>query len=159
MEHRDGAGTRAPETSQTLDRGLRLLELVASAPAGYSISELSEHLRLNRTVVYRLVATLEQHGLARRGAGGRITAGLGLFRLGQSVQPVLQAKATPVLRALADEVGATAHLTIAEGDEATAVAVVEPRWTDFHVAYRVGARHHVREAAAGKAIELGRSTA
>lgn len=147
----------AAETSQTLDRGVRLLQLVASTSTGYSVSELAGTLGLNRTVVYRLVATLDQHGLTARGTGGRVTAGLALFRLGQSVQPVLQAKATPVLRALADEVGATAHLTIADGEEAIAVVVVEPRWTDYHVAYRVGARHHVREAAAGKAIELGRT--
>ena len=32
----------------------------------------------------------------------------------------------------------TAHLTIADGGEALAIAVVEPTWTDFHVGYRVG---------------------
>lgn|SRR5699024_8083190 len=147
------------ETSQTLDRGLQVLQLVATSPTGYSISELSEHFELSRTVVYRLVATLEGHRLVRRSSSGRVTAGLGLFTLGQAVRPALQTKAAPILRALADEVGATAHLTLAEGDEAMAVAVVEPRWSDFHVAYRVGARHRITEAAAGKAIQLGRSQA
>ncbi|UYM04111.1 IclR family transcriptional regulator [Solicola gregarius] len=147
----------AAEISQTLDRGLRLLDAVAVEPAGYSIGDLADRLELNRTVVYRLVATLELHGLVHRDRSGRVTAGLGLIPLGQAVRPVLQARATPVLRALADEVGATAHLTVAEGEEATAIAVVEPRWSDFHVAYRVGARHDVRDAAAGRAILLGRS--
>jgi DNA-binding IclR family transcriptional regulator len=59
-----------------------------------------------------------------------------------------------VLRGLAEHVGATAHLTVADGDEAQAVAVVEPSWTDFHVAYRVGSRHPLRRGAAGKAILL-----
>ena len=145
------------EISQTLDRGLRLLDAVALEPAGYSIGELAERLDLNRTVVYRLVATLERHGLAHRDSSGRVTAGLGLIPLGQAVRPVLQARTVPVLRVLADELGATAHLTVAEGDEAIAIAVVEPRWTDFHVAYRVGARHDVRDAAAGRAILLGRT--
>lgn len=146
------------ETSQTLERGLRLLTLVASSQAGYSIGELSRALELNRTIVYRLAATLEQHGLVRRDASGKVGAGLGLVQLGHSMQPVLQSRAIPVLRALADEVGATAHLTIAEGDEAVALAVVEPRWTDLHVAYRVGARHRLGDGAAGKAILLGRTT-
>lgn len=147
----------AAEISQTLDRGLRLLDAVALEPAGYSIGELAERLGLNRTVVYRLVATLERHGLAHRDEAGRVTAGLGLIPLGQAVRPVLQSRTVPVLRVLADELGATAHLTVAEGDEAIAIAVVEPRWTDFHVAYRVGARHDVRAAAAGRAILLGRT--
>lgn len=145
------------EISQTLDRGIRLLAAVASEPSGYSIGQLAERLGLNRTVVYRLVATLEGHGLAHRDESGRVTAGLGLIPLGQAVRPVLQSRTLPVLRVLADELGATAHLTVAEGDEATAIAVVEPRWTDFHVAYRVGARHDVHDAAAGRAILIGRT--
>jgi DNA-binding IclR family transcriptional regulator len=44
--------------------------------------------------------------------------------------------------------------TAADGDEALALAVVEPSWTDFHVAYRVGARHPLSQGAAGKAIGL-----
>lgn len=147
----------AAEISQTLDRGLRLLDTVAVEPAGYSIGELADRLGLNRTVVYRLVATLERHGLAHRDESGRVTAGLGLIPLGQAVRPVLQARTVPVLRVLADELGATAHLTVAEGEEAIAIAVVEPRWTDFHVAYRVGARHDVHDAAAGRAILIGRT--
>jgi DNA-binding IclR family transcriptional regulator len=43
---------------------------------------------------------------------------------------------------------------VADGDEALALAVVEPTWTDFHVAYRVGARHALSQGAAGKAITL-----
>lgn len=147
------------EISQTLDRGLRLLDVVALEPSGYSIGELATRLDLNRTVVYRLVATLERHGLAHRDDSGRVTAGLGLIPLAQAVRPVLQARTVPVLRALADELGATAHLTVAEGDEAIAIAVVEPRWTDVHVAYRVGARHDVHEAAAGRAILIGAARA
>jgi hypothetical protein len=61
-----------------------------------------------------------------------------------------------VLRGLAEELGCTAHLTVADGGEALAIAVVEPTWTDFHVAYRVGARHPLDQGAAGKAILLGR---
>lgn len=147
----------AAEISQTFDRGLRLLQAVAAEPSGYAIGELAERLELNRTVVHRLVATLERHGLVHRDSAGRVTAGLGLVPLAQAVHPVLQARAAPILRALADDLGATAHLTVAEGDEAFAIAVVEPRWTDVHVAYRVGARHDVRDAAAGRAILLGRS--
>ena len=35
---------------------------------------------------------------------------------------------------------------------------VEPTWTDFHVAYRVGARHSLELGAAGKAIAAGNRT-
>jgi DNA-binding IclR family transcriptional regulator len=146
----------AAETSQTLDRGLRVLAVLAATPNGFTVTELASAVGVNRTVVYRLVTTLEQHGLARRDAAGRLHVGLGVLTLARGLQPVLRQLATPVLRALAEDLGATAHLTLADGGEALAIAVVEPSWTDFHVAYRVGARHPLQLGAAGKAILLGR---
>jgi DNA-binding IclR family transcriptional regulator len=145
------------ETSQTLDRGLRVLEELADSSRGLTVTELAERIGVNRTVVYRLVSTLEQHGLARRDSTGRLHVGLGVLGLARSLQPVLREIAGPVLRALAEEVGATAHLTLAEGGEALAIVVVEPSWTDFHVSYRVGARHRLDRGAAGRAILLGRT--
>jgi DNA-binding IclR family transcriptional regulator len=147
------------ETSQTLDRGLRVLSVLARSPGGLTVTELSSAVGVNRTVVYRLVATLEQHGLARRDATGRLHVGLGVLALARGLQPVLRELANPVLRRLAEELGTTAHLTVADGGEALAIAVVEPSWTDFHVAYRVGARHPLSQGAAGKAILLGRRRA
>jgi DNA-binding IclR family transcriptional regulator len=144
------------ETSQTLDRGLRVLDALASAPGGLTVTELAGQLGVNRTVVYRLVSTLELHALVRRDGRGRLHVGLRVLHLASAVQPVLRDLAVPVLRALAERVGCTAHLTVADGEEALALAVVEPSWTDFHVAYRVGARHPLSKGAAGKAILAGR---
>lgn len=146
----------ATETSQTLDRGLHVLRVLSGTPGGLTVTELAAALGVNRTVVYRLVSTLEQHALVRRDTAGRLHVGLGVLHLASAVQPVLRDLAVPLLRELAEQVGCTAHLTVADGDEALALAVVEPSWTDFHVAYRVGARHSLRLGAAGKAILLGR---
>jgi DNA-binding IclR family transcriptional regulator len=147
----------AAETSQTLDRGLRALRTLAESPGGMTVTALAAQIGVNRTVVYRLVATLEQHGLVRRDAGGRLHVGVGVLALSQGLQPVLRELAGPVLRLLAERLGSTAHLTVADGGEALAIAVVEPSWTDYHVAYRVGARHPLHQGAAGKAILLGRT--
>jgi len=148
-----------PETAQTLERGVRLLRVIGAARHGATMTELARELGLGRAIVYRLVATLQGQGLVRRGADGRVWLGFGLLELAREVDPQLRVAALPALRALAERVGATAHLAIADGDEAVAVAVVEPSWTDFHVAYRVGARHRLDQGAAGRAILLGRSGA
>ncbi|NUO91914.1 MAG: helix-turn-helix domain-containing protein [Dermatophilaceae bacterium] len=153
-----GAPARA-ESSQTLDRGIRVLEALAgeTGSAGLTVTELAAALGVGRPVVYRLVATLEEHRLVSRATDGRVRLGLGVSRLAAAVTPIVRAEARPVLRELADAVGATAHLTIAEGDEALALVVVEPSWTDFHVAYRSGARHRLDQGAAGRAILAGRA--
>lgn len=141
-----------PETSQTLDRGLQLLMLLGEQDDGYTVTQLATALGVARPVVYRLLATLEQRHLATRSRDGRVHLGLGVLALAGRVQPLLREVATPLLRRLADQVGATAHLTVADGDEALAVVVVEPQWTQLHVAYRVGSRHPLERGAAGRAI-------
>ena len=146
------------ETSQTLDRGLRILELLADSGAGLTVTEIAAELGVGRAVVYRLLGTLDEHGLVRRGDDdARVRLGLGVLQLSRRVQPLLREAALPVLRRLAEELGATAHLTVVDGGEALAVAVVEPSWTDFHVAYRVGSRHRLDRGAAGRAILAART--
>lgn len=147
----------AAETSQTLDRGLRVLMELARTPSGLTVTELSAQLDVNRTVVHRLVATLELRGLVRRSDAGRVHVGLGVLHLSGAVHPVLREAVVPVLRQLAETVGCTAHLTVADGSEVVALEVVEPTWTDFHVAHRVGARHPITDGAAGKAVGLVRA--
>jgi hypothetical protein len=92
----------ASETSQTLDRGLRVLEALADAPEGLTVTELAAQLDIGRTVVYRLVVTLEQHALLRRSADGRCRLGLGILALGRRVQPVVRVTSLPALRPIYD---------------------------------------------------------
>lgn len=153
------AGRPAPESSKTLDRGIQLLELLAlpGRASGLTITELAAQLDVGRPVVYRLVTALEAHHLVTRRPGGRVRLGLGVSRLAAAVTPLVRTEARPILQELADSVGATAHLTVSEGDEGLALVVVEPTWTDFHVAYRSGARHPLDRGAAGRAILAGRA--
>ena len=145
------------ETSQTLDRGLRLLRLVADRGAvGISVTELAAELEVGRPVVYRLVATLSDHLLVRRSPDARVRLGPGVLYFATALQPALREAAMPILRRLADAAGATAHFTLADGGEALALCVVEPSWTAFHVGYRVGTRHRLDQGAAGRAIVAGR---
>ncbi|MFB9239985.1 IclR family transcriptional regulator [Plantactinospora siamensis] len=142
--------------AQTLDRGLRLLHLVAEAPGGLTVTEAALRLGVGRTVVYRLVGSLSEHGMVRRDPNGRLRLGVGVLHLARRAQPLLAEGALPALRRLAEQTGATAHLTVVEGGEGVALAVVEPSWTAFHVAYRTGSRHPLDRGAAGQAILAGR---
>src|SRR5919201_4001444 len=100
--------TLGGETSRTLDRALRLLRLLGeSGGRGMSVSELSRSLGVGRPVVYRMLATLDEHGWVRRLDDSRVRLGLAVLELAAAAEPVLRQLSTPVLRTLADEVGAT----------------------------------------------------
>lgn len=152
----DSLPERPAETAQTLDRGLWLLQHVADAAGGLTVTEAARRIGVGRAVVYRLAATLIDHGMIRRDSAGRLLLGAGVLRLAGRAQPMIADATRPVLRRLAEAVGATAHLTVADGDEAVALAVVEPSWTAYHVAYRAGTRHPIERGAAGRAILAGR---
>ncbi len=149
----------AAETSQTLDRGLRVLEMVADSPEGVTVTELAAALGIGRTVVYRLVVTLEQHALIRRSSDGRCRLGLGVLTFGRQIQPVVRDTALPSLRLLADAVNATAVLTVVDGPEGLSAVVVEPSRSEVHVGVRAGARAPLENSAAGRAILAARTTA
>lgn len=145
------------ETSQTLDRGLTLLTLLADHPEGLRVSEIASELGIGRTVVYRLVVTLEKHALLRRAADGRCHVGLGLIGLARQVQPLLREAALPPLRRLADVTTSTSHLAITDGaDGLVVVAVAEPPRAEVFVGMRVGSRSALEDSATGQAVLLSR---
>ncbi len=141
--------------SQTLDRGLRLLDVLANEPDGLSVTELAAELDTHRAGTYRLLGPARRPPSRRPRRTGRYTLGLGLLELASSVRSRLQEVAVPELRLLADELQATTALTIRDGDEAVVAAVVQPSGTAMHVAYRPGLRHRVDRAAPGLAILAG----
>nr|WP_235863467.1 helix-turn-helix domain-containing protein [Saccharopolyspora kobensis] len=144
----------AKESSLTLERGLSLLQAVAESESeAPTISDLAATVGVSRAAVYRLLGPLQSRGLVRR-EGSKVRLGLGVLWLAGRVLPQLRVASLPALRALAERVGSTVHLTVADGSEAQAVAVVEPSWTSYHVSYRVGSRHPVQRGAAGRAVDL-----
>jgi DNA-binding IclR family transcriptional regulator len=146
----DDAGA-APQ-SQTLDRGIRILEHLTAVGTARSVVEIAQATGLHRSIAYRLLRTLEDHQLVARDAAGRYAPGLGLAALARGVRAGLQAAALPVLTSLATGLGMTAFLVVRAGDEAVTVTSVEPPDSAAHVTYRPGTRHPVGRGAPGLAL-------
>jgi DNA-binding IclR family transcriptional regulator len=123
-----------PSGSQTLERGLRVLRVLADHPDGLSVTDLAAALETNRAGVYRLLGPLLEQRLVARGEDGRHRLGAGLVELASQVRPRLQEAAARELRPLADALRATTALTVRDGD---------------------GLRHPLDRGAAGLAILAG----
>jgi DNA-binding IclR family transcriptional regulator len=142
--------------SLTLARGLRVLRVLAAHPEGMTVSELADALGTHRAGIYRLLGPHLGERLVWRRGDGRYQLGVGLIELASRVEPRLQEVAAPLLQALADELAATAALTVRDGkDAAVVVEVRSPRNADLHITYRPGLRHPVTIAASGIAILAG----
>ena len=67
---------------QSVDRAVDLLEAVAAAGEPETAPALADRCRLNRSTAWRLLATLEHHGLVERDpASNRYSLGFALVRL------------------------------------------------------------------------------
>lgn len=141
--------------SQTLDRGLKALSLIATSHTPMTIDEVAAQLKLGRSVTYRMIRTLEDHRLVTRDPSGRLSGGTQLVALAGSVRNDMQAAAAPILTQLANTLEMTAFLVVADAQEAVTVQVVEPTSTTAHVAYRPGTRHPLDRGAPGIALLAG----
>ncbi|HEY1367159.1 MAG TPA: helix-turn-helix domain-containing protein, partial [Gaiellaceae bacterium] len=55
-----------PRTIQSVDRAAELLKAVADSSQPPTVLELAERCGLNRSTAWRLLATLDRHGLVER---------------------------------------------------------------------------------------------
>ena len=145
-------GTSAPPGSQTLARGLTALQSVAAAAGGLTVQQVADRVGVHRTIAYRLLATLAQFNLVTRADDGRYQPASGLAALGASFDNNLRRVCLPRLRALADELGTTVSLLVAEGDQQVAIAVMVPTNVFYQLSFHEGSRYPLDRGAAGIAL-------
>jgi DNA-binding IclR family transcriptional regulator len=122
------AGQGRSRTIQSVDRAAALLKAIADARRPPTVVELAELCGLNRSTAWRLLATLDAHGLIERDpVSQRYSLGYALLRIaaGAEVDPLVR-RARPVLESLARETGEAANLAVAKRFNLVYVDQVDP---------------------------------
>lgn len=138
--------------SQTLSRGLTALDLIGSADTPISVADLAKKLCIHRSMAYRLVKTLEQHGFVEKTHTGSLLLGIKISSLAKGVAKSLQEAAAPVLTELANELEMTAFLVAYDGEAAVTLRSAEPLHAPTTVAKKPGTRHSIELGAPGHVI-------
>ena len=99
-----------------------------------------------------MIATLAQFRFVAKGEDGRYRPAAGLAPLGASFDRNLRQLSVPILRALADDLGTTVSLLVAEGDQQVAIAVIVPTQVPYQLAFHEGSRYPLDRGAAGIAL-------
>lgn len=154
---REGSGSRQNPyfLLQSVDRALAVLELFNERASELGLGEMSEALGLHKSVVHRLVATLEMRGFLERNTHtGRWRIGPKMFELGELFLTDYGIEGlTHDLERLAEQTGLSAHLAILDKGEVLYIRNVEKRSElgfVFHA--RVGQRAPVHTTALGKCL-------
>ncbi|HEY7032071.1 MAG TPA: IclR family transcriptional regulator [Thermomicrobiales bacterium] len=152
----DPAEPRSDPTLTTLDRGLRILELLAGddAKAGLTLTELGRTLDMHRSTLFRFLATLRARGYIDRDPitdryrlGSRVLTIAGAFLDNLDLRHV----ARPALQALGDRTHELVHLVTLDRGEVVTIERIEGRHP-VSLQTGVGARRPVYCTASGKAI-------
>lgn len=104
----------------SLDRGLRLLEMLCSQGGEQGVTALADQLGMSKAGVYRLLFTLEAHGFVQRAQQtGKYRLGMRIWEIGQCVvsELGLQQAARSVIEALARETGESIHIGVLDGND------------------------------------------
>lgn len=140
--------------SQSLDRGLTLLEHLADAERGLTLSDLAQQVGLPTATAHRLLATLEQRGFVHQDPTlGRWHVGVRTFTVGNAFlagRDVI-ASARPFLYRIMEQAGETANLAVPDNGEAVFLAQVECREM-MRMIVKLGGRAPLHASGVGKAL-------
>ena len=132
----------ATASVQSVDRALTILEQLARhGEAG--VTELAAELDVHKSTAFRLVATLEQHGLVEQTEDrGKYRLGVGLLRLAGATTARLDVvqEARPVSRKLASDTGETVNIAVLADraalylDQVAGPSALQPHnWVGQHI--------------------------
>ncbi len=146
----DGGATRLVGS----DRVLAVLKELARYPDGVSLEELTRAIGSPKPTVHRALGALRRAGLADQGARGRYVLGDEFLRMAfahHEDRPE-HVRVRPVLEALADRFGETAHYAVLDGREVVYRAKVDPATGAVRLTSTVGGRNPAHATGVGKVL-------
>jgi IclR family transcriptional regulator, KDG regulon repressor len=142
---------------QVIDRAFDILELLSDEKEGMGVTEIANHIGLNKSTVHRILMSMASRGYIERASGkGVYRNGLKLVDLASvhlnSVE--LKTEARPFLRELTARMNLATHLAILDGAEAVYIDKVEVE-SSLRLYSQIGRRISVHCSALGKCLLSG----
>ena len=140
-----GNSGEATYSAPALEKGLDILELLASEPVGLTQAMIAQRLDRSTTEIFRMLSVLERRGYLSRHPDGSYRLSLRLFELAHQHPPLqrLLSVALPAMHDLAEFTRQSAHLVVQFANRILVVAQVNsPEPMGFGV--RLGAHFPFR---------------
>ena len=131
---------RAGYSAPALEKGLDILELLATEAEPMTTRQISERLGRSKSEIFRMVYVLVERGYLRRDpATDQLSLSNRLFELGMKTprSRTLVEVALPAMERLTAMVGHASHLVVISRGETVVIAHAAAR-TDFNFTLRLG---------------------
>jgi len=139
---------------QSVDNALDVLEALCDEGDEVRISQLSERLGMNKTSIFRLLATFENRGyVEKEQRSGKYKLGLSAYEIGQKLlsRMVLLRKAKPVMEKLIRECNEAIYLAIPSSNEVLLLDMVDTT-QQVKIIPLLGNRYPITGPSAGRVI-------
>jgi len=142
---------------QSVENALNVLEALCDDDDEVRISRLSEKLGMNKTSVFRLLATFESRGyVEREELSGKYRLGIAAYEMGQKFlsRMSLLKKARPVMEQLVRECNEAVYLAVRRDDDLLFLDAVDTP-LQVKIVSLVGKRYPLALSAAGQILLAG----
>jgi DNA-binding IclR family transcriptional regulator len=157
MDLTSAPAIREPDAADRLvgaDRVLAILAELARHADGIPLEEMARAVRSNKATVHRALAALRRAGFAVQDGRGRYALGDEYLRLAfahHEARPD-HVRISPVLHALAERYGETAHYAVLDGGSVVYRSKVDPPSGAIRLTSTVGGRNPAHCTAVGKLL-------
>lgn len=138
-----GKNTKKSYKAPALEKGLQIIELLASVKEPLSMGEIATRLNYSKNEIFRMLVVLEDKGyIARKTDTDLFAITQKLFSLGIQIQPAtsLIETALPEMRQVADDLRQSCHMAVLNRAELVVISRVE---SPAAIGYSVRAGHSV----------------
>lgn len=138
---------------QSVDRALKIIDILQKNPKGLGVTELSYRMDLSKSTVHRMLMSLLKSGFVKRNDSEEYMLGLKLISLGQTVSENLNIRniTSPYLLRLSKSLEEAAHLVVKDNNEIVYIDKIESPAT-IRMFSKVGKRAPMHCTGVGKAI-------
>ena len=139
---------------QAVENALDVLEALSEESEDVRISQLSEKLQMNKTSVFRLLATFENRGyVEREESSGKYRLGLSAYEIGQKFlsRMALLRQARPVMERLSRGCNEAVYLTVRRRQEVLFLDMVDTT-QKVKIVSLVGKRYPLTKTPSGRVL-------
>jgi DNA-binding IclR family transcriptional regulator len=129
-------------SAPALEKGMDIIELLADAESGLTVSEISERLKRSMSELFRVIVVMERRGWLRKDPEtSRYSVTYHVLKLAYRGTPTqtLTAAAAPVMHDLSTRINHSCHLVVRSGTQGLVILRQENQKRHANLSVRLGA--------------------
>lgn len=149
------SASRSSYSAPALEKAIDIIELLADAESGLSVSEISQRLKRRMSELFRIIVVMERRGwLQKCPETWRYSVTYHVLKLAHRGTPTqtLTAAAAPVMQELSTRINHSCHLVVRSGTQGLVILRQENQKRHANLSVRLGALIDLASSCSGQVL-------